>query len=111
MEKDTQLKIGKAAFLVSIIIVLIANIIIVPYTTIILVILGLVIGLLNISKGEIQRFLIPGIGLLIVGTAGLEILPAIGGYLTGVLKNLVALIAPAIVVVAVKELYEVARRV
>lgn len=101
--------IGKWAFLVGLLLVLIAGLVGIPYIAIILVILGLVIGLLNIEKKEISRLLIAGIGLLLVGSAGVELLPFIGGYLIGVSKNLVALIAPAVLIASVKEIYEVAK--
>lgn len=102
--------IGKLAFIVGILLVLIGGFAGIPYMAVILVILGLVIGLLNITKKEITRLLIAGIGLLLVGTAGLELLPAVGVYVINILKNLVALIAPAVLVASVKEIYDVARR-
>ncbi|MBU2639328.1 MAG: hypothetical protein KKG75_01325 [Nanoarchaeota archaeon] len=101
--------IGKWAFIIGILLVFIVGLINMPYTAIILVVLGLVIGLLNVSKKEVSRLLIAGIGLVIVGTAGLELLPAVGTYVTGILKNLLALIGPAVLVASVKEIYEVTR--
>mgnify|MGYP001561314389 CR=1 FL=1 len=103
-------QIGKWAFIAGIIIVVLAGLIELTWSLILLVILGLVIGFLNISRKETIGFLVGAIGLLIAGTAGLEILPTVGGYLTPILKNLVALIAPAVIVVGIKEIYTTAKK-
>src|SRR3989344_8070442 len=48
-----------------------------------LVILGLIVGFLNISESETTPFLVAAVALLITGTASesLRIIPTIGGYL------------------------------
>ncbi len=74
--------------------------------TYIVIILGLIVGFANISHKEATSFLISAIALLAVGTAGLEILPMVGTYLGGILTKIVAFVAPAAVIVALKAVYD-----
>ncbi len=75
----------------------------------IIVVLGLIIGLLNISEGETQKFLMAGVILVIVGALAGNMFASIM-YLTDIFNNLVALFAPAVVVVALKSVFEMAKK-
>jgi hypothetical protein len=102
-------KIGHWAFIVGILLAIIAGLIPTLQTstvTWILVILGLVVGLLNISAKETTEFLIAVVALLIVGSAGA--IPALGGIVLAILANVVALSAPAALIVALKAIYALA---
>lgn len=102
-------KIGHWAFIVGILLAIIAGLIPTLQTstvTWILVILGLVVGLLNISAKETTEFLVAVVALLIVGSAGA--IPALGGIVLAILANIVALSAPAALIVALKAIYALA---
>ncbi|MBI4150862.1 hypothetical protein HY492_01935 [Candidatus Woesearchaeota archaeon] len=102
-------KIGHWAFIVGILLAIIAGLVPQLQTstiTWILVILGLVVGLLNISAKETTEFLVAVIALLIVGSAGA--IPALGGIVLAILANIVALSAPAALIVALKAIYGLA---
>ncbi len=105
-------QVGGWAFIIGLVIAVLAGLIALPtyLTTWVLVILGLIVGFLNIGDKEATTFLIAAIALLVVGTAGLGAIPAIGGYLTGILTNLVAFVSPATVVVSVKAVYTIAKK-
>ena len=83
------------------------------WLTAILVILGLVVGFVNISAKEVQGFLIASIAILatgaITGTANLASLipgvPQIGLILAGVVAKSIILIAPAALIVALRAVY------
>lgn len=77
----------------------------------ILVILGLVVGFLNITDKEIHGFLVASIALMLAGGAGsfLGSVPAIGNLLERILSNFVVFVAPAAIVVAVKQLISLAK--
>ena len=77
----------------------------------ILVLLGLVVGFLNITDKEIHGFLVAAIALMLAGGAGnlLGTVPAIGGILERVLNNFVVFVAPSAIVVAVKQLYNISK--
>jgi len=71
-----------------------------------LLILGAVVGLLNITEKEAHSFLLSGIALLMLS-------PAIGGVLGGVFADMLQYIAifaaPAVFIVAIKAVYSLAQ--
>lgn len=78
--------------------------------SVLLVLLGLVVGLVTVTAKETDSFLIASIALLTVGSAGLG---SIGGatlsaVLTSILGNIRSFVAPAALVVAIKSVYKLA---
>ena len=101
--------LGKYAFIVGLILAVVSALISgIPWMTWVLVLLGLVVGYLNITGGETQGFLIAAIGLILSANA-VASLPLVGDTVTNVLSNAVLFIAPAVLVVALKSLFEIAR--
>lgn len=80
------------------------------WVTWVLIILGLVVGFLNITAKETTEFLVATIALMAVGTGGLGIVPTAGAIITSVLRNLLTVVAPAALVVALKAVYELAEK-
>ena len=72
----------------------------------ILILLGLVVGFLNIGAKDTVTFLIATVAFVIVGSAGLDNLWA---PLAGIFSSVVAFVAPAALVVALKAIYETAQ--
>ena len=108
-------QIGHWSFILGVIIAIVAGLPIlgVEYAetiVMILVILGVIIGFLNISEKEVYNFLIAAIALLLTGAAGLENLPAVGTYIGPILTNIATFVAPAAVIVALKAVYELGKR-
>lgn len=120
--------VGRYAFLLGILLAIVWAIIaiinpLVATNTIvlsILVILGIVIGLLNISARETMPFLLATVVLVIMFGFGSTYLGLvgqgsgfefIGNFLQGLLTYLMILVVPAGIVVALKELYAFAERV
>jgi hypothetical protein len=106
-------RLGNWAFIVGILIAVIAGLVPAwntPTVMWILVILGLIVGLLNITAKETVEFLVATIALVLIGTAGIQTLPALGTIVTAILENIVAFVAPAALVVALKAVYELARK-
>ena len=104
-------KMGTWAFIIGIILALIAGIIPAwqtPTVMWILVVLGIIVGLLNVTSKETTEFLVATIALMIVGSAGLGALPALGTTVAAILKNIVAFVAPAALVVAIKAVFDLA---
>jgi hypothetical protein len=98
-------RIGHWAFIVGVLLAVIAGLVAIPQSGWILAILGLVVGLLNISSKEQTGFLVAVVALIVVGAAELSLL---GPLVTEILGNLVLLAAPAGLVVALKALYSMA---
>lgn len=104
-------KIGHWAFIIGILLAIIAGLVPAwqtPTITWILVVIGLVVGLLNIQAKETTEFLVAAITLLIVGSAGA--IPALGVIVLSILANIVAIVAPAALIVALKAVYSLANR-
>ena len=99
-------KIGSYAFLIGIGIAILAGVFssVIPKgtLTLILVILGLVVGFINITDTEVQGFLIASIALILTSNADLNSIPAVGSYLTAILSNITVFVAPAALIVALK---------
>jgi len=75
----------------------------------ILVVLGVIVGLLNVTDKEVTSFLLASATLMLAGGANLASIPVIGSILTRVLSNIVVLVAPAAIIVAVKAIYGLAK--
>ncbi|OGI15340.1 hypothetical protein A3K63_05480 [Candidatus Micrarchaeota archaeon RBG_16_49_10] len=76
---------------------------------VLLVVLGILVGFLNVSGKETAQFLLASIALLAAGSAGLGGLPLIGIYLGSVLLYIATFVAPAAVVVALKAIFDLAK--
>ena len=104
---------GRWAFLIGAIIAVLAGLVwqapAVPAWVIwVLALLGLVVGLLNITAKETSTFLLAAIALTLVGTAGQ--LPALGAVIGQILSNILAFVWPAALVVALKTIIAVGKR-
>ena len=79
------------------------------FVSTILIILGLIVGFLNVSDKETNQFLLAGITLVIVasfGAGALQGLTAVADILHAVL----ILFVPATIIVALKSVFQIARR-
>ena len=101
---------GHWIFLLGIAIAIIAGIAAPGDQTVIwvLAVLGVIVGLLNLTLREEVPFLVAAL-VLIVAANSLVVLPFIGEWLGSILGYVIAFVAPAAIVVALKELYHFAR--
>ena len=74
----------------------------------VLFIIGLVVGLLNITDKEATPFMMAGAVLVIVSALGGSVLSSIG-WIKGILDASLAIFVPATVVVAVKSVFGMAK--
>ena len=104
-------KIGGFSFLVGIIIAIAFGVIPslrdLTWVAVVLMILGIIIGLLNISDRNISLFLIASIAFIAMSTS-LNALPVIGLMLSAILNNMVHFIGPAALVVAIVAIVRIA---
>ena len=82
---------------------------VIPSAGLLLVVIGLVVGFMNISAKETHNFLLATVALLAANTAGTDKIPMIGMYLGPILTGFAAMVAPAALVVAVKALWGMAK--
>ena len=80
-----------------------------------LVVLGLVVGFLNISGKETKEFLLVTVALVVVVALGKSQVESwkdviyIGKYLLDVFNSILAFVVPASVIVALKDVWELAK--
>ena len=75
-----------------------------PWFAWVLAALGLVIGFLNVSGAEANRFLLAAIGLML-SASSLGALPYVGGSVSAVMSNVITLLAPAVLITALQSLF------
>ncbi len=113
-------QVGKWAFIVGAVLALImgigaglgeawgAN----PWLKLLLVVLGLVVGFVNISMKEIQGFLLATVTLLVANSANIAVIdtliPKLGLILQGMITNILVVVAPAALVVSLRAVYKYA---
>ncbi len=108
--------IGSWAFILGVVIAIISGLAAgalagyMQYVAIVLVILGLIVGFLNIGAKEVTDFLIASIALIAIGAANLVTIPWIGGYLASMVLYIAAFVAPAALVVSLKAIYNLAAK-
>ena len=100
--------VGSWAFLIGVILAILFSFIALPGLHWLLVILGLIIGLLNITESETSKFLMAGTVLVIVGSFGADGLSEVA-FLPAIFGNLVTLFATSTILVALKSVFELAR--
>lgn len=110
MAKRRGNKIGAWTFLIGVILAVIFGLIgtISPTIAWILVIVGLIAGLLNIADEEAEPFLISGAVLIIAGAFGQQAVDIIPVF-EGILNALLLIFVPATIIVAIKNVFSLAR--
>lgn len=101
--------LGRWAFLIGVVLALVFGFLsAASWLPWVLVALGLIVGLFNISEREISTFLTAGTVLVLMGYFGGQTLSSVP-YLSVVFDNLLTLFVPATIVVAVRSVFELAR--
>ena len=104
-------KLGSWAFILGVLIAIVAGLVPAWQTSTlvwVLVILGLVVGFLNVTAKETTEFLVAALALMLIGSAGA--IPALGVIILSILANIVAFVAPAALVVALKSIWVLAQK-
>jgi len=103
--------VGAWSFLIGIILALVVGLVSSlnnnPVILGVLVVLGLIVGLLNVTKKEVNAFMMSGIVLIIASFFGASILSPIPKS-TDVLGALLTLFVPATIIVAIKNVFTLA---
>ena len=102
--------VGKWAFLVGVVLAVILGFLgpITGTWAMILVALGIVVGLLNIRSTEVTPFLMSGAVLIIASALGGNLMGTLP-YIGSLLDALLVIFVPATVIVAVKNVFTLAR--
>lgn len=102
----TLSQIGRYLFLAGVLLCVVAGFLSVPNLAIILAILGVIVGVVNVSGSESRTFLIAGIAFLATASAlnGLAATLGVGSQVSSIAANLSTFAAPAVLIVALKSL-------
>lgn len=102
--------IGSWAFLIGVVLAVILGLFgsVNQAVLVVLVIIGFIVGLLNIADKETMPFLMSGVVLIIAGSFGqaaMEVIP----LLNNILQALLAIFVPATIIVAIKNVFSFAK--
>ncbi len=102
--------LGGWAFLIGVVLAVVLGLLgsITNQWIIVLVILGLIVGLLNIADQEVNGFLTSGIILVIASALGQGVMGSVV-ILNNILQALLAIFVPAIIIVAIKHVFSLAK--
>lgn len=101
--------LGKWAFLIGVVLAIIIGLgFLTPSVTWLLLLIGIVIGLFNITNKETKAFLMSGTVLIIVSALGQSSLSSVI-YAGNILEALLVIFVPATIVVAIKNVWSLAR--
>ena len=108
-----MLKIGGIAFIAGLVVCLLAGFITAQWMLPILTVLGLAVGILNVSTREMQTFVLIALGLVLISAFAapqIRSLPEVGPVLGRMYVALLLFLAPAATVVALRGLFMIARK-
>ncbi|MBI2580856.1 hypothetical protein HYV85_03530 [Candidatus Woesearchaeota archaeon] len=110
--------IGSWAFLLGVFVAIIAGALLpdkstTPTVTSFLVLLGTIVGLLNVTTKETNSFLLASVSLVLVTALGGSVVSgvvSVGQYLGSMLDSILVFVVPATIVVALKSIFALAER-
>ena len=111
-------KMGEWAFIIGVLIAIVIGLFsgsleanVQGWLVLLLVVLGLIVGLLNVTATESTPFLIAAAALMLTGLSGdtLSNIPKIGSYLSGIVVQIAVFVTPAAIVVALKAIQSLAK--
>lgn len=111
-------KMGEWAFIIGVLIAIIIGLFsgnltenTAGWLVLLLVVLGLIVGFLNVTESETTPFLIAAAALMLTGLSGdtLSNIPTVGIYLSGIVKQIAVFVTPAAIVVALKAIQSLAK--
>ena len=105
--------VGKWAFIAGLVVALLAGFFAVPMVALVLFVVGLIVGFLNVTTKETEKFLLATVTLLVLGVGSIQTLAVLGtavsATLSTVLGSMIAFVGAAALVVAVKAVVELAQ--
>jgi len=101
--------VGRWAFILGIIVAALLGFVTFGYSTLVLVILGLIVGFVNVAEKETTNYLVAVVALLVIGLGGLQVFNILGSlniWIQTVLASFVTFVAASGLVVAVKSILQ-----
>ena len=108
-------RVGNYSFIIGVILAIVLGVVSLgaatPWLASLLVVLGLIVGFLNVTGKETKEFLLVAVVLIIAASVGtgagayLMEVHLIGDYLAGIFGQVLAFVVPATIVVALKDIW------
>ena len=117
-KEKAESKVGSIAFIIGVILAIVAGLI--PAFSksnaiiTIVMLLGIIVGFMNVTAKETTPFLMAALALVIVAWAGGTVfeqigkLALVGNYVKGILDMMITFVIPATIIVALKAIYALA---
>ncbi|MEK6892158.1 MAG: hypothetical protein AABX25_03160 [Nanoarchaeota archaeon] len=113
-------KLGRWAFIIGVLLAIVVGVFSANLSgyagtlSLVLVVLGLVVGFLNITEKETTPFLIAAAALMLTATSvdtlkSIDLGMSLGNYLAGIVSQIAVFVAPAAVIVALKAINTLAK--
>ncbi len=103
-------QIGRWSFIVGLVLVLLTGFVAVPMAAVALFVVGLIVGFLNVTAKETEKFLLSTITLIVLGAASIQVLSVLGTTISAALStifaSLIAFVGASGLVVAIKTMIE-----
>lgn len=123
MEVDLEMasKLGQWAFIVGVVLAMAIGLFSANMEastkgtlSLVLVVVGLVVGFLNVTEKETVPFLVASAALMLTATSigtlqSIDLGVGLGNYLAGIVSQIGVFVAPGAVIVALKAIYSLAR--
>jgi hypothetical protein len=102
-------QVGKWAFIGGIVLAVIAAFVTqLSWIYWALAVLGVIVGFLNVTAEESRGFLLAAVALILSASA-VQAIPLVGETVTTIMANVVAFMSAAVLIVALKSLFETAK--
>ena len=104
-------KIGSYSFIAGVVLSIVIGFVSLATNMVlsVLVLLGLIVGFLNITEKESTPFLVAAIALMSAGSAQLSLIPRVGLPLAKIIGAITIFVAPAAIIVALKAIKDIAK--
>lgn len=105
-------KIGSYSFIAGVVLSILIGFValsVAKTVLLVLVVLGLIVGFLNITEKESTPFLVAAIALMAAGSAQLSLIPRVGEPLSKIIGAITIFVAPAAIIVALKAIKDMAK--
>ena len=115
-------KIGEWAFIAFVMIAILAGLaagiggdVALGWVTLVMVILGIIIGFTTIKTKEASTFLMAAIALLVANAGGVfltidQVLAPVGSIINAIVTNIAAFVAPAAIILAIKAIIGITKK-
>lgn len=108
--------VGSWAFLVGVVLAIVAGVLAgagqidlsTPLMTSVLALLGLIVGVLNVTHKESTPFLVSGVVLILAGIFGAGLMSSVP-ILSSTLLALLVVFVPAVIIVAIRNVFGIAK--